>query len=179
MGRLGFSRFEFEAADALNCFLRTGKATATHLQRLTAEEQRAFIARLDIPTQEYRLTFSRSSGPGGQHVNKTSSKATLAFNIRQSSILNPETKREMAASLSNQINAQGELIISRQDMREQPRNAKLAIEALKQLIAEHHVVERQKAIAAVREPDECRERRVAEKRRHSHNKRNRRPEVFE
>ena len=170
-----FARLEFDGQDSLEQFLRTKRQTRTVPQPLSPAEQRAFAARLQIPAHEYRLTFSRSSGPGGQHVNKTSSKASLAFAFRRSALLNAETKDNIARRLNNQINAAEELLVSRQDFREQNRNAEAALTALKRLIAESYLESREQTLKAHEEPPELRERRVAEKRRRSEHKQNRRP----
>src|SRR5262245_5490992 len=62
---------------------------------------------LAIPENEITFTASRSGGPGGQNVNKVSSKVTLAFDVRGSAVLSEEQKRKIAGKLATSINKEG------------------------------------------------------------------------
>ncbi|WP_421904038.1 alternative ribosome rescue aminoacyl-tRNA hydrolase ArfB [Maridesulfovibrio sp.] len=94
---------------------------------------------LSIPDNEISFLTSRSSGPGGQHVNKTSSKVTLVFNVLDSPSLSDNQKRIIMTRLSGRINSKGEFLLSCEEHRSQFRNkeevvfrfAKLLAEALK------------------------------------------------
>jgi ribosome-associated protein len=82
------------------------------------------------------LTFraSRSSGPGGQNVNKSSTRVELRFNVFESSLLTEYEKQLVLSKLSNRINHEGILIIVSESERSQYRNKKKAIERLYKLI---------------------------------------------
>src|SRR4029453_7958353 len=75
-----------------------------------------------IPENEVRMTASRSGGPGGQNVNKVSSKVTLAFDVRNSTALSDEQKQKIAGRLATRINKDGILQIASQKTRSQELN---------------------------------------------------------
>jgi ribosome-associated protein len=83
---------------------------------------------------EFLITASRSSGPGGQNVNKVSSKIDLRFNVSASSLLDEEEKEVIHQKLSARINNEDELIIVSQSERSQLQNKELAIEKFYALI---------------------------------------------
>ncbi|MBC8488145.1 MAG: aminoacyl-tRNA hydrolase [Bacteroidetes bacterium] len=95
-------------------------------------EQNGFTG---IPFErELVFTSSRSSGPGGQHVNKVSTKVELRFHIPNSGLLNDEEKDILLIKLKNKINSEGELIIVSQDDRSQLKNKEKAIEKFYELL---------------------------------------------
>jgi ribosome-associated protein len=83
---------------------------------------------------ELKFSFSKSSGPGGQHVNKVNTKVELRFSVEDSSVLNEEQKLIIKAKLSSKINQLGELIVIAQEKRSQIQNKELAIEKFYNLI---------------------------------------------
>jgi ribosome-associated protein len=83
---------------------------------------------------EFIISASRSSGPGGQNVNKVSSKIDLRFNVSASSLLDEEEKEVIHQKLSARINNEDELIIVSQSERSQLQNKELAIEKFYALI---------------------------------------------
>lgn len=84
---------------------------------------------------EFTFTASRSSGPGGQHVNKVSTKVELRFNVIESAILTAEEKEIILSKLANKINSVGELILVAQSDRSQLKNKENAIEKFYALLA--------------------------------------------
>tara|TARA_R100000935_G_scaffold57012_1_gene89882 strand:- start:204 stop:608 length:405 start_codon:yes stop_codon:yes gene_type:complete len=76
----------------------------------------------------------RSSGPGGQHVNKTSSKIVLTFNLSESSGLTEAEKELLNTKLANRISNAGELILESSETRSQHKNKELAFTRFKLLI---------------------------------------------
>ena len=78
--------------------------------------------------QEWIITTSRSSGPGGQHVNKVSTKVELRLNIPDSNLLDDEQKAILLQKLKNKITHTGDLIIVSQSTRSQLKNREAAIE---------------------------------------------------
>jgi ribosome-associated protein len=83
---------------------------------------------------EFVFQTSRSSGPGGQNVNKVSSKVELRFNIEASPLLTEEEKGIILTKLANKINKVGELVIVAQTDRSQLKNKEKVIEKFYQLI---------------------------------------------
>lgn len=77
---------------------------------------------------ELIITATRSSGPGGQNVNKVSTKIELRFNLTESLLLSDEEKEIIALKLTARINNAGELIIVSQSERTQLQNKESAIE---------------------------------------------------
>lgn len=77
---------------------------------------------LAIPENEITFTASRSGGPGGQNVNKVSSRVTLAFDVAGSAVLSEEQKRKIRGKLAKRINKEGVLQIVSQRTRSQELN---------------------------------------------------------
>ncbi|HNC32056.1 MAG TPA: peptide chain release factor-like protein, partial [Cyclobacteriaceae bacterium] len=71
---------------------------------------------------ELLFSASRSSGPGGQNVNKVNSRITLRFNIRESTILTYDEKSILLTKLGSRLTEAGELIVHAQDKRSQLQN---------------------------------------------------------
>lgn len=76
----------------------------------------------------------RSSGPGGQHVNKTASKVVVQFDVPNSSALNEEEKQLILEKLSSRLTSQGILILEGSATRSQHKNKELTLERLKEVI---------------------------------------------
>lgn len=72
--------------------------------------------------REFDFSTSRSSGPGGQNVNKVNTKVELRFNIHASGVLTEQEKILILAKLKNRINVDGELIVTSQTERTQLKN---------------------------------------------------------
>jgi len=83
---------------------------------------------------ELKFKTSRSSGPGGQHVNKVNTRVELRFDIANSALLNDEEKETLIEKLKNKINNEGVLIIVSQHSRSQIKNKERAVEQFYQLI---------------------------------------------
>jgi ribosome-associated protein len=88
----------------------------------------------EIPEDEVTWKFSRSSGSGGQNINKVESKVTLVWRIFDS-ILKPEVKSRFIKEFGNFINTQNEFVISSQVHRSQVRNKETCLSKLHSMIA--------------------------------------------
>jgi ribosome-associated protein len=85
-------------------------------------------------TGELHFSASRSSGPGGQNVNKVNTKVELRFHIASSSLLSDEEKTLVLKKLAKKINLEGELIVVSQTERSQLKNKKKVIERFYSLL---------------------------------------------
>jgi ribosome-associated protein len=85
---------------------------------------------------EFEFIFSRSSGAGGQHVNKTSTKVELRFNINTSKILNLSEKEIIFEKMPMKISNEGYIQIVSQETRSQFKNKQICIEKFYELIEE-------------------------------------------
>tara|TARA_B100000700_G_scaffold269566_1_gene311020 strand:- start:820 stop:1251 length:432 start_codon:yes stop_codon:yes gene_type:complete len=88
---------------------------------------------LIIPSHEIKWRFSRSSGPGGQNVNKIESQVEIIFNIQKSTVLSSFQKNLLLKKLNNKI-INGCISIKVQEKRTQLKNRQLAIQKLISLI---------------------------------------------
>jgi ribosome-associated protein len=93
-----------------------------------------------IPIKEIKVSFARSSGAGGQNVNKTSTKATVRWRVGDSNVLNEFEKERIRKKLGNRINSEDELIVISETERSQLRNRELAIFRLQALVGRALVV---------------------------------------
>lgn len=76
---------------------------------------------------EISFQASKSSGPGGQHVNKVNTKIILLFNIPQSNLLLEHEKDVLLRKLTKKVDKEGNLVVTSQDSRSQIQNKKKAI----------------------------------------------------
>lgn len=125
-----------------------------------------------IPAAELSWTASRASGPGGQHVNKTSSRITLEWSIADSAVLNAAQRARLRDKLSGRITNDGVLQIHAEDARSQLRNRELAAERLAELVGE--ALRRRKTRRPTRPGRGARERRLKAKKARSDIKQSRR-----
>jgi ribosome-associated protein len=119
-----------------------------------------------IPVSEIELRFSRSSGPGGQHAQRSETRVEALFDVEASSALTPAQKARVAARAGPVLRAVA------QDERSQWRNRELAIERVVEALRQALRVERQRVPTAPTAA--ARERRLEDKRRRSRVKRLRR-----
>jgi ribosome-associated protein len=87
-----------------------------------------------IPESELQFTFARSSGAGGQNVNKTSTKVIIHWSVGASTIFSDEEKQRIREQLANRLNSDDEIVILSEEERSQPQNRALAIERLQLLV---------------------------------------------
>ncbi len=93
---------------------------AFDIMELSAEQKEQLL-------HELVFTSSRSSGPGGQHVNKVNTKIELRFRIVDSHVLNPEQKILLFKKLGKKLTLEGELLITAKNDRSQLQNKQAAI----------------------------------------------------
>ncbi len=118
---------------------------------------------LTIPERELRFETSRSSGPGGQNVNKIESRVTLLFDITSSTSLDAEQKVLLRSRLAGRINRRGVLRIVSQRHRTQAANRKATVKRFVALLGDALVVQRPRKSTTA--PAAEGQRRMEEKRR--------------
>jgi ribosome-associated protein len=89
-----------------------------------------------IPETEFEWSFVRAGGPGGQNVNKVSSKAVLRWNVTASPSLPERVKARFQAQQRGRITSEGELVLSSQKTRDQDRNREDCLDKLRAMLLE-------------------------------------------
>ena len=120
-----------------------------------------------LPLAEVTFRFSRSSGPGGQHAQKSETRVEAVFDVEASETLSPAQKRRVISRLGPVVRAVA------QDERSQLRNRELALERFADRLREGLRVQRRRV--PTKPTAAARERRLEEKRRRGETKRLRRP----
>jgi ribosome-associated protein len=90
---------------------------------------------LTIPAAELSFRFSTSSGPGGQHANKSETRVTLLFDVAQSPSLTEAQRALIRQRLKSRLDRSGVLQISVQDSRSQHKNRETAVARFQSLLA--------------------------------------------
>lgn len=90
--------------------------------------------------------FARSSGPGGQNVNKLNTKAEIRFNLTSADWIPEEVKQRLRSAQSNKISKNGEVFISSQEHRTQTKNKEDCITKLQEMLAEAYVEPKERTI---------------------------------
>jgi ribosome-associated protein len=91
-------------------------------------------SRIIIPDEELAFSFARSSGPGGQNVNKVNSKATLRWNVTASGALPDDVRSRFLKLYASRLTNEGEILITSQESRDQPKNIAICLEKLQGMI---------------------------------------------
>jgi peptidyl-tRNA hydrolase ICT1 len=136
---------------------------------LTPEEQ--FDG--NIPREKLTITFSRSSGAGGQNVNKVSTKVDIRFKVDSADWLPEHVRERLKAIKSNKINNAGELVIQASVHRTQEQNLKDAMDRLTEYIREAYIIPKERIIKLERSAKGD-AKRLKEKKYHSEKKAGRR-----
>lgn len=118
--------------------------------------------RLAIPAGELHYTFARSSGPGGQHVNKANTKVVLRWNVAGSRALNCEIRGRFLERYRARISNRGDVIIACDQHREQGANRRACQDRLRQMV--QSVARRPKKRQRTKPPRSAVEKRLREKR---------------
>jgi ribosome-associated protein len=113
---------------------------------------------LSIPSQELEITASRSGGAGGQHVNKTDTKITVRWNVKNSNALNDEQKARIMQNLHKQLTTEGDLLVHNSTSRSQEHNKKMALKSMAEKIRKALIVPKKRM--ATRVPQAAKAARV-------------------
>lgn len=88
----------------------------------------------EIPETEFEFSFARSGGPGGQNVNKVNSKAILHWDVTNSPSLSVPMKNRFIARYGSRLTAEGVLVLSSQQHRDQITNVDECLEKLREML---------------------------------------------
>lgn len=125
-----------------------------------------------VPEGEMEFEFVRSSGPGGQNVNKVSSKARLRWNVGKSGAFTEDQKSLIRAFAGKKLKSGDDIIIEADTERDQPQNREAAIRRLQELVAAALVPKKERKPTKVSRGQK--QRRLDDKRREGEKKSQRR-----
>jgi ribosome-associated protein len=128
-------------------------------------------SRIVIPQSELRFSFVRSSGPGGQNVNKVNSKAQLRWSVVRSESLPEDVRIRALARYARRINDRGEIVLTSQRYRDQARNIGDCLTKLREMLAAVAVPAKRRK--KTRPPRAANESRLRDKRAKAEKKRSR------
>ncbi len=128
---------------------------------------------LSIPSGDLSWSAARSSGPGGQNVNKVATKVILRFDLVGTAALTQAQKRRLRKLAGRRLDAEGGILISAQAERSQRQNLERARASLRRLILKALVVPRRRV--ATKPSKSQKRRRLQDKRRQSEKKKHRAP----
>ena len=140
---------------------------------MSADSAIVVNARLAIPRSELTFRATRAGGPGGQHVNKTSTRVELLWNLERSRALNDADRARLRDKLASRLDGDGFVRVVASAFRSQSRNRDDAEVKLAALVRKALVVP--KARRATRPTKSSVEQRLREKQRRSQRKRDRSP----
>ena len=123
--------------------------------------------------KELVIKAIRSSGSGGQHVNKVATKAELQFNIELSEALSEDQKQLLLDNLSSKLTNDSRLILQCDESRSQLRNKNLVVERFYEILTQVLVEEQERKKTKI--PKAVKMKRLANKRKNSEKKANRKP----
>lgn len=130
----------------------------------------------EIPPEELSFDFFRSSGPGGQNVNKVSTGVRVRWNIKESEILTEEQKEKIKKRYPKKITKEEDFIIECEETRSQLRNKEIAIKMLYELLEKG--LRKEKKRSRTKPPNSAIEKRIKEKKEISEKKRRRQKPII-
>ena len=125
-----------------------------------------------IPEEEIVITAARSSGPGGQNVNKVSTKVMLRFSVADTTRLSSVQKERVMTRLKNSVTREGELVIHEETFRSQAANRRRVLEKFAEILARALAVPKKRVPTRVSRSQK--QKRLEDKRLRSRRKKERR-----
>jgi ribosome-associated protein len=119
-------------------------------------------SQIAIPRREIQFSFVRSSGPGGQNVNKVASKAVLRWQVANSPSVPDHLRQRLISELGRRMNDRGELVLASQRYRDQSKNIDDCLQKLCGLVAAAVKLRKRRKKTAL--PRSAREARLKQKR---------------
>lgn len=139
---------------------------------MASDDPLAINASVAIPRAELAVRASRAGGPGGQHVNTSSTRVEVTWNVRQSAALTDAQRARLLQALSARLDGEGTIRVVASDSRSQRQNRELAETRLAELVRRALVIPRKRK--ATKPTRASVERRLEGKKRSSTQKRERR-----
>jgi ribosome-associated protein len=133
--------------------------------------------RLSIPRHELTARASRAGGAGGQHVNTSSTRIEILWNVRTSTALDDETRARLIEKLATRIDGEGVIRVVASDRRSQRQNRESAEERLAELVRKALVVPKKRR--ATKPSRASKEKRISEKKKRGETKAARRKDGFD
>ncbi|MFA5554455.1 MAG: alternative ribosome rescue aminoacyl-tRNA hydrolase ArfB [Phycisphaerae bacterium] len=133
--------------------------------------------RIFIDDADIECSYSRSSGPGGQNVNKLNTKVTISLDLTRCQGLNDSDKKQLLKKLSSRINKDGKIRVTCQKYRTQKANRQKAVEKLSELLRD--AIKTNQIRRKTKAPRWAKEKRLEEKKKHSKIKQERAKSSFE
>jgi ribosome-associated protein len=128
--------------------------------------------RVAIPAGELTIKATKSGGPGGQHVNTSSTRVEVTWDMRHSAALADDQRALLELRLATKLDSRGVLRVTASDTRSQAQNRELALERLARTVRDALVVPR--ARRATKPTRSSKEQRIESKKRRGTTKRDRR-----
>src|SRR5436190_24343779 len=128
--------------------------------------------RVAIPRSELTVQASRSGGPGGQHVNTSSTRVEVRWNLDQTTALSPDERTRAREKLGTRVDADGTIRVVSSESRSQRRNRDIAENRLAEIV--RRALGIPKARRATKPHKGAKEARLREKKEHSNRKKTRR-----
>ncbi|XP_027033274.2 peptidyl-tRNA hydrolase ICT1, mitochondrial [Tachysurus fulvidraco] len=91
---------------------------------------------VDIRVDKLKVSYSRSSGPGGQHVNKVNTKAEVRFHVQTAEWIPEDVRKEILLQNKTRLNKAGELIVTSEVSRSQQKNLDHCVQKISEIISE-------------------------------------------
>ena len=136
----GASKCEPNVQKRCRLTIRRHPQSSWKVSMTTAPEWLVINSKFRISMSEFEFAFVRSSGPGGQNVNKVSSKAQLRWRPEESPAIPEELRFRMLTKLGPKLTVEGDLLVISQRYRDQPRNKEDCLEKLKTIVVASLVV---------------------------------------
>lgn len=133
--------------------------------------------RLSIPRHELAARASRAGGAGGQHVNTSSTRIEILWNVRTSSALDEETRARLIDKLATRIDGEGVIRVVASDRRSQRQNRESAEGRLAELVRKALVIPKKRR--PTKPSRASKERRISEKKKRGETKAARRKDRFD
>ena len=150
--------------------------TSTPL-RMAAEDDLPVSASISIPRSELSYRASRAGGAGGQHVNTSSTRIELLWNVRTSSALDEDSRARVLEILASRIDGEGGIRVVASARRSQSQNREAAEARLVELVAQALVLRKRRK--PTKPSRGAKEARLNEKKKRGDTKRQRRPDSFD
>lgn len=130
---------------------------------------------VSVPRSELEYRASRAGGPGGQHVNTTSTRIELLWNLEESRVLSEEQRARLRTRLASRLDSTGSIRVVASTRRSQQQNKQAAEERLAALV--RHALHVPKRRRPTKRPKAANERRLSQKKRRGELKRDRRSDA--